>query len=1216
MKNKMAEQGLELYIHIPFCVRKCAYCDFLSFPADEKTRTEYVDALCIELETALKAAAKDQKTIGTVFLGGGTPSLLMPGQIRQIMETISKYAVISEDAEITMECNPGTLDESMLHVMRACGINRISLGLQSADDEELKALGRIHTWADFENSYTMARKAGFDNINVDLMFALPFTDHASVFKKTLQKTIDLHPEHISLYSLIVEEGTSLAAKIESGELERMPEEYDRKLYRSAVRLLKASGYQQYEISNFAREGYTCRHNEGYWTDAEYLGVGLGASGYYQGIRYQNTDDLTQYDQMLATSGKRSSESSLACAPVSVIRHRLTEKEKIEEFMFLGLRRMAGISADVFRHRFHFDLDEVYGTVLTELRALHLVKKTKNHWSLTAKGVDVSNYVLAQFLLDHMPLPAYRVSVRDLVEFLYRAGDLDRVSQHGGSGVEAMQLGAAIHRKLQALRPADYEAEVPLSFTIDFNEVSLTIEGRADGICRHVFSENGRPVPENIRGPLIEEIKSVSGTVRKKDGAKPVHLAQAKCYAAIYAHDNHLDTVAVRVTYFQTESKKITYFDHQYHAAALWEWFIDLLKHYEKWAVLKASDKKARDLSIGQMHFPFPYRKGQERLVSGVYRTIKQGKQLFVQAPTGSGKTLAALYPAIRAAGEGLISRIWYLTARTITRTVAEDAMNMMMQQGLMMRSVTLTARDRICIADDPVCDPALCPYAKGHYDRVNDALYELLMTTRLMDRQAVVSAAEKHRVCPYALSKDAAGFADVVICDYNYVLDPEARLQDYFIKGRKKSDLFLIDEAHNLIERARGMYSAVISKSNLLALRRNLTKKGAKERPAHMIQTVADQLNRINRILLGFKGELFALNRIREEDVPASELTSLLFSMDNLRESWEKEDKPLSDEFWDVYFDLRHFLSMYELMDERFCVYTQTGMRGQVTMHLYCLDPSMIISSYLLQGRASILYSATMLPIPYYEKLLTVSEDVYDMYAESPFDPRHLQILIGKDVTSLYRARSDAMYRRYAQYITKAVSAKKGHYMVYFPSYAFMEQVNMYLQEQASSDIIWLKQDPDMTEREKESFLNAFDREEDEHSLVGLCVLGGAFSEGIDLTGKKLIGVIVVGTGIPQVGNRLNLTKEYYDERGMDGFSYTYVYPGFNKVMQAVGRVIRTMDDVGIALLLDERFEQSRYRRLYPREWKRIDTCTVDTVTEKIRHFWNDEVIENGSENI
>lgn len=1188
---------MELYIHIPFCVRKCAYCDFLSFPSDEETRERYVSALCREIRAAGK---QREEMITSVYLGGGTPSILSGEQIGGIMEAVRASFDLSNDAEISLECNPGTLDPGKLAAIRAAGINRLSFGLQSVHDGELQLLGRIHTYSEFEQNYHAARAAGFDNINVDLMFALPGQSGASL-SESIRTVADLAPEHISLYSLILEEGTPFYEKYSAAKEQLPGEEADRKMYRDACRMLARYGYEQYEISNFAKPGCACRHNEGYWTGVPYLGLGLGASGYVDGARYRNETDIEAYLKAIEeTDDQALSDKAAGISPAVTEQYKLTEKEMIEEFMFLGLRRIAGVSEDDFKDRFTYDIHDIYGDILRRLRDDRLIKKTGGRWALTRKGIDVSNVVLAEFLLDQIPPAKVRVSVRELVEFLLRAGDLDRVSVRGASNVDAMQEGARIHRMLQGRQGADYLAEVPLSATFDLERARLVIEGRADG----------------IDGDVIEEFKSTAESLADLKEAKPVHLAQAKCYAAIYAREEGLSEVGVRMTYCQVETKKIKQFEERYDAAELWAWMVGLAKEYEPWAAMRGEGARERDRSIRTLSFPYEYREGQKRLVSGIYRTICDGRQLFVQAPTGSGKTLAAMYPAVRALGEGQITKIWYLTAKTVTRTVAQEALTILTGQGLKMRAVTLTARDRICFQEETVCDPETCAYAKGHFDRVNDALYELLTGGYVLDRKTICRIAEKHQVCPYALALDAARWADAVVCDYNYVLDPEARMLDYFLNGRKKSDLFLIDEAHNLVERARHMYSAVLRKEDVLALRRLFKEKDKK---------LATALSALNQRFLNVKKGLKEEPSDKENDsgsawaradgsqdlhvltprhISERELLNVKTQIERLIEREENGGEPLPDELWNFYFELLHFMNMAECIDEKFCVYLQERGKGRVALWLYCFDPSGMLSSYLLQGTATVFFSATLLPIRYYESLLTESGDIYDMYAQSPFDPAHLMVAIGSDVTSLYKKRTPDMYERYARYIERAAASKEGHYLVFFPSYAFMEQVAAHLPID-KTDTRWLVQSRDMSEQERADFLSAFHREEG--TLVGLCVLGGAFAEGIDLRGESLIGVIVIGTGIPQVGARLDLTKQYFDEAGDDGFSYTYLYPGFNKVMQAVGRVIRTEEDRGFALLLDERFDMTRYRRLFPREWQQVRTCTIDTIADQLAAFWEND---------
>ena len=382
------KRPLELYLHIPFCVRKCEYCDFLSGPASDLVRSGYVEQL--RQEILCQSAYYQGYEAVTVFLGGGTPSLLKEGEIAALMDTVHRCFSVSPEAEITIEANPGTVTLEKLQTYRACGINRISIGLQSADDRELKALGRIHTYGDFLKTYQRVRQAGFANVNVDLMSALPGQTMAS-WKNTMKKTAMLKPEHISAYSLILEEGTPFYEKYHDHPEALPGEDEEREMYYAAKAFLKEQGYERYEISNYARRGYACRHNVGYWTGREYLGLGLGASSYIQGCRFRNEADLQKYSR-IRMDGPEADEK------LHLEMHPLTEKEQMEEFMFLGLRMMEGVSGSEFLERFGQNMWNVYGDVLKKLEANHLIVVESPRVRLSEFGIDISNYVLSEFLL--------------------------------------------------------------------------------------------------------------------------------------------------------------------------------------------------------------------------------------------------------------------------------------------------------------------------------------------------------------------------------------------------------------------------------------------------------------------------------------------------------------------------------------------------------------------------------------------------------------------------------------------------------------------------------------------------------------------------------------------------------------------------------------------------------------------------------------------------
>lgn len=386
----MADKSLELYVHIPFCVRKCEYCDFLSAPAGADTQQEYVRNLLLEIEQ--KGVRCTDYEVTTIFFGGGTPSILKAGWIADILDAIHRNFKVRKDAEITIECNPGTLTFEKLSIYKSAGINRISVGLQSASDAELRELGRIHTYEDFLRSYDLIRKKGFSNVNIDLMAALPGQTLKS-YEQTLRRVLTLKPEHISAYSLIIEEGTPFYEKYEADELLRekgekpqmLPsEETERLMYERTKKLLLAHGYERYEISNYARRGYACRHNIGYWRRENYLGFGLGSASLLENERFHNTTDLTDY---------------LGGDYLAYEQEKLDKKSQMEEFMFLGLRMTDGISTECFRQTFGLTVELVYGPVLEQQIADQLLRKEDGRIFLTERGLDVSNYVMAQFLLD-------------------------------------------------------------------------------------------------------------------------------------------------------------------------------------------------------------------------------------------------------------------------------------------------------------------------------------------------------------------------------------------------------------------------------------------------------------------------------------------------------------------------------------------------------------------------------------------------------------------------------------------------------------------------------------------------------------------------------------------------------------------------------------------------------------------------------------------------
>ena len=835
----------------------------------------------------------------------------------------------------------------------------------------------------------------------------------------------------------------------------------------------------------------------------------------------------------------------------------------------------------------------------------------------------------------MSRTVYRTSVRALAEFIFRSGDIDnRISQTGA--LKAMQEGSRIHRMLQAAAGSSYHAEVSLTYEISCENYDLKLDGRADGIMDigdAEFQDAVSEPPEAADGlapvkitAFIDEIKSTSSSLEKLEEPVFVHLAQAKCYAYMYARREGLNAVGVQMTYVyaasaekrrtrgkqtvQEEAEQIRYFRYAYPLGELEVWFDSLIGQYCKWLDYLWDWKQKRSASIHDLAFPFPYREGQKDLAAGVYRTIARGKQLFLQAPTGTGKTMAVLYPSVKAMGEGIIDRIFYLTARSAARQAAVNAVSVLHADGLRMKYVLLTAKEKMCLCGEMLCDPEHCPYAKGHFDRINDAVYDLLLREESFDRQTILDAAAEYKVCPFELSLDLTDWTDAIICDYNYVFDPQVKLKRYFADGNTGEYLFLVDEAHNLVDRAREMYSASLTREDFLNVRRIL-------KPVN--RRADSLLGSVNRALLQMKhaAEELAAQQA-QETVPArreeqiqkcssvGKLDLTLLNLQTVLDEILREHRSFEgrETVQELYFGILRFLQILDLVDDSYITYTRIAPDGKFTLKLFCVNPAENLQRCCDSGVSTVFFSATLLPVRYYISLLSKEENPYTIYAKSSFSDDQKLLLAAADVSSRYTRRSPEEYARVAAYLQCMVNEKKGNYIAFFPSYRVLEDVYAQFSRTDGGKTQVQLQNSHMTPDEREAFLEAFEQERTQ-SLLAFCVMGGVFSEGIDLTEDQLIGVAIYGTGLPQVNAELSLVQDYYQRCGLDGFAYAYQYPGMNKVQQAAGRLIRTAADRGVILLLDERFLRSDYRRLFPREWADVRVTDLWRVRTQIAAFWN-----------
>lgn len=795
----------------------------------------------------------------------------------------------------------------------------------------------------------------------------------------------------------------------------------------------------------------------------------------------------------------------------------------------------------------------------------------------------------------------KISVRRLVEFILRSGDLD-----SGAGTlkdaETMQEGSAIHKKIQNEGGASYRSEVVMKMDIPVDEtLTIALEGRADGIIEDYHI----PEDENDTGYAytIDEIKGTYGDLRYIEEPAQVHLGQALCYAYMYAKENALSKISVQMTYVNLESKKVKRFSEERTFEELEQWFTDVIHRYAQWARWSLDWHQQRNMSIGGMNFPFEYRDGQRRLISGVYQTMIRGKKLFIQAPTGTGKTISTVFPAVKVMGEGMSDKIFYLTAKTITRTVAEETYGLLQAAGMDFKFITLTAKDKCCIFDKPRCNPKDCPRAKGHFDRVNEAVFDLVTHERAVTREIVEAYGARYEVCPFEMQLDAAVWLDGVICDYNYVFDPYVYLKRFFAEGGRENYILLIDEAHNLVERAREMYSASMSISQLRHVRGLMRGVNPK---------LVARIGKCIKYLQGVMEDCPDCTKTNSSGGFTLYLMRMMSEMEGYLKGTEHKapaELSIREKVLDLYLESKRFINAYDCMDDqRYMEYGKRLPDEDFMLKICCVDPSRDLSKRLDMGLSAVFFSATLLPIRYYMELLSVTapED-YAMYAQSPFDKNNRLLIAAGDVSSKYTRRNAQEYERVSDYIRDIARARNGNYLIFFPSYVYMRNVFDVFSEReltkAGNGFKVMVQENSMSEEARQDFLEAF-RSETRTTMLGFCVLGGIFSEGIDLKEDRLIGAVIVGTGLPQIGDERELLREFYDAKCGMGFEYAYLYPGMNKVLQAGGRVIRTERDRGVIALLDERFGYRQYRELFPAEWDNCRKVNRGNVTELLDAFW------------
>lgn len=755
-----------------------------------------------------------------------------------------------------------------------------------------------------------------------------------------------------------------------------------------------------------------------------------------------------------------------------------------------------------------------------------------------------------------------VSVHSLVEFVLQSGDL---TTGGFQKRDRAQAGTQGHKQVQRARPPGYQPEVEIACLLTDTDPHLEVRGRIDGLY---------PGTDPV---IIEEIKTTTLNLELlAEDFNHLHWAQAQCYAYMFARAHNLSAISVHLTYYHLDTKTEKTFARHFSLPDLETFFRNLVDAYLEWSRKISAWQLRRNESIQQLEFPYPqYRPGQRDMAVSIYKAIRDNDRLYLQSPTGVGKTIAALFPAVKSVGQGLISRVFYLTAKTTGRLVAEKALDDMRRVGLHFKSVTLTAREKICFCPPVNCDPAVCPFARAYFDKLKIALLEM-DHHQSFTRSRIEDLARQYQVCPFEFSLDLALWADCIICDYNHAFDPRVYLHRFFDPESSEPYLFLVDEAHNLPERARAMYSAELQKKTVLELQQML-----KPHLPHLVK----KLGAINKVMLEIRKTCQAGGKDTQvEYTLPEELLKAVRDFSIQAEDWLALNQPAEfrHALLQFYFLCLSFLRTAEYFDTFYVSYFERLGKSDLRAKLFCMDPAPMLALPLQRSRSTIFFSATLLPLDYFMNLLTGAAVHPSRMFHSHFPRENVCLLIHNKISTNFQNRADS-YAAIAETIHAVSSMRAGNYLVYFPSHAYLAAVHELLKEKLPESQI-LVQDRRMTETERAAFLEKFSINNTQ-TLVGLAVMGGVFGEGIDLVGERLIGVVVVGVGIPQVGLERDLIRDYYDAQSGTGFAYAYQYPGFNRVQQATGRVIRTDTDRGIIVLIDDRFTQARYRQLFPSHW-------------------------------
>ena len=767
-----------------------------------------------------------------------------------------------------------------------------------------------------------------------------------------------------------------------------------------------------------------------------------------------------------------------------------------------------------------------------------------------------------------------LSVHQLVDFLLRTGDIDNRIYNSAT----MSEGTLIHAFYQSRQGKNYVSEYNLLEEFKVDDFNVTLEGRADGII-----DLGSTA-------IIDEIKSTVAPLEEYyESQKEWHLGQAKCYALMYAHEKNYDSISIRLTYIHQVDKSQLIKSFDYLTSELENEVGSLLEEYIEFFKILFERKVKRNESASRITFPYgKFREGQKELAKYSYGIAQNGGILFAEAPTGIGKTISTMFPCVISFANTENEKIFYLTAKNSGKEMAFNTANLLIDSGLEASVIEILAKDKVCFCPGKACNPDECPYAKCYYTKVREVVKNTILNSKTLSTQNILEIARHNALCPFELSLDLSLYMDIIICDYNYFFDPIVYLKRFFDSDASNM-IVLVDEAHNLVERGRDMYSASFDSFRYKQVKRSL--KHFDYKKYKKAQT------RMSKFFAQFDD--FPLGNTPIDIFDKSDLNAINNYLVACADVNKNHHSVVTDEFTEFYLDVNKFIKLLDFYDDTFQLYVNKR-EDDVKIELFCIDPSEHLKRTMDQVKGKIFFSATLSPAEYYMDVIGRDTSNPLLSLPSPFNKKNMKVLVAPKISVRYKNRQDTI-NHVADYIKEFVSHKVGNYFIYVPSYEYLEMLVPYLENENFELIV---QEKDMTEDEKEEFLSCF-VDKPKNTMLGVAVLGGAFSEGIDLVGERVIGVAIVGVGIPQICFERDLIRNYFEKKANKGYEYAYASPGINKVMQALGRVIRSETDRGVALLIDDRYLTKQYNDIFRGIYADYEVVTSkDDIKEQVENFW------------